>query len=390
MLSRRQLVAGLAAGAATAGHIGGVRAAAYPFSLGVASGDPAPDGFIIWTRLAPDPFNGGGMPANPVDVTWEVAADEGFRTVVGYGAAPALPQSAHTIHVELGGLEPQRDYFYRFTALGARSPVGRARTLPAAGAAVAAFSFASIGCQRWEHGYYTAFRDVADRALDAIFHYGDYIYEFAHQRADRGVNVREMPLDFAECTTLADYRNRYALYKSDPDLQAAHHSAPFIMSFDDHEVDNDWAGDHSAWGYDIVPAADFLRRRAAAFQAWYEHMPVRAALIPRGSDIAMYRRFDIGALARLCVLDTRQYRSPQPCGAGWAICDEAGDPARTMLGSAQEDWLQRELRASRAPWNVLAQQVIMMQRRRNRPPEAPETIWINGTPRRRRATGYSG
>lgn len=364
-IRRRDLLAGFVSAAAMAGWTRRVWAdptfQADPFSLGVASGEPAPDGFVLWTRLAPEPFDGGGMPAAIVEVGWEVAEAADFRRIVARGTAPARPELAHSVHVEVGGLKPGRDYFYRFAAGGVASPVGRSRTLPPLGAPVAAFKLGLCGCQRYDDGYYTAYRHMADEAFDLIFHYGDYIYEYAQVRPDgpKVHRARPMPRPYGEARTLLDYRNRYAVYKADADLQAAHASAPFLMSFDDHEVVNDWAGDtcHETG----VTVEAFRARRAAAFQAWYEHMPVRPAQRPHGAGIHAYRRLRIGDLAVLNVLDTRQFRSPQACGDGWKTCPDAADPSRTMMGAEQERWLYDSFRAGGSRWTVLAQQVLMMR-----------------------------
>src|SRR5215510_13581185 len=332
---------------------------AFPFSLGVASGEPAADGFVIWTRLAPEPLAPwGGMTPTPIAVTWEVAADAGMNKVIKSGSAVARLESGHSVHVEIDGLEPARDYFYRFRAGGADSPVGRVKTLPAPGAEVRLLKFAAAGCQSWEGGYYTAWRSVADDALDFVFHYGDYIYEYRAATVDRDNRPlpRVMPANFGSCYTLTDYRRRYALYKSDLDLQAAHASCPFLPSFDDHEVTDNWAADSDPKN---TPAQDFLFRRAAAFQAWYEHMPVRRRMVPRGPDVLAHRHFRIGTLADIPVLDTRQYRSHQPCGDGFkANCRAADEAGRTMLGEAQERWLADLLRSATGTWQVLAQQVL--------------------------------
>ncbi|HXV10089.1 MAG TPA: alkaline phosphatase D family protein, partial [Burkholderiales bacterium] len=344
----------------------------YPFALGVASGDPAPDGFVIWTRIAPKPLEpGGGMPAKPVEVAWEVATDESMKKVARKGTAIAHSGLGHSVHIELEGLAPARDYFYRFVVGGERSTVGRARTLPAAGAGVAQVRFAVCGCQRYEDGYFTAFRRLSEERFDFVFHYGDYIYEYRAVRPGERKRpvVRVMPGEPNECYTLDDYRHRYALYKLDPDLQAAHASAPFVMSFDDHEVVNDWAGDTTV---DNTPRELFLSRRAAAFQAWYEHLPLRKAQTPRGPDILAYRRFAVGDLITVNVLDTRQFRSPQACADGPRVragCTEAFMPGRTVLGEAQERWLYDGFRDSRSRWNLLAQQIIMMRNDRDPDPD---------------------
>jgi alkaline phosphatase D len=343
--------------------------AAYPFSLGVAAGGPAPDGFVIWTKIAPRPLDAdGGMPKKIVEVDWAVATDERMREVVQRGTDKAHPELGHAVHVELGGLEPSREYFYQFTIGREKSRVGRAKTLPPAGASVAQIRFGVAGCQRYEDGYFTAFKRLAEERFDFVYHYGDYIYEYRTLRpGERPLAVvRVMPGEPDEIYTLSDYRHRYAVYKSDPDLQAAHASAPFLMSFDDHEVDNNWAGGMSE---EETPLELFQLRRAAAFQAWYEHMPVRRALMPRDPDILAYRRLAVGDLLNVNVLDTRQYRSDQPCGDGdRADCKDALEPHRTILGDEQERWLYDGFKTNRARWNVLAQQVIVMRSDRDPDP----------------------
>jgi alkaline phosphatase D len=330
-----------------------VRTANYPFQLGVASGDPAPDGFVLWTRLAPDPIHGGGMPPEDVPVDWEVADDEGMSKVVRKGTATASKDWAHSVHVEVAGLEPGRPYWYRFRAAGEISPVGRARTTPAVDAMPERFRFAFASCQHYERGYYTALRNMAADDLDAIVHLGDYIYEGG--TSDNGVRRHNSP----EIVSLEDYRNRYALYRSDADLQAAHASCPWVVTWDDHEVDNNYADDISE--EEGVDPVAFLARRAAAYQAYYEHMPLRRACLPKGPDMQLYRGVRYGQLAAFSVLDTRQYRSDQPCGdgGGKAPCDGVFDPNASLLGGTQEEWLFGRLRGSDARWNVLAQQVMM-------------------------------
>ncbi len=345
---------------------------ADPFSLGIASGDPAADGFVIWTRLAPEPLaEHGGMPMRAVEVAWEVANDEGMRQIVQSGSGLARPELGHAVHVEVAGLAPDRAYFYRFSCGGVQSQVGRGRTFPPVGAAVTRMDFGVLGCQRYEDGFFTAFRHAAQERFDFIFHYGDYIYEYRTIRpGDRQLPVaRVMPGEPDEIYALGDYRRRYALYKLDADLQAAHASAPWLVSFDDHEVDNNWAGLVSE--EQGVPPEIFALRRAAAFQAWYEHMPLRRSAVPNGPNIQAYRRFRYGDLAQIEMLDTRQFRSDQPCGDGWqSHCADALKSENTMLGAAQEAWLNEGLRTSRARWNVLAQQVMMMRLDREADPGA--------------------
>jgi alkaline phosphatase D len=344
---------------------------AYPFALGVASGDPAPDGFVIWTKIAPQPLErSGGMPRKPVEVEWSVASDERMRQVEQNGKSIAHPELGHSVHVEIAGLQPARDYFYQFTIGGERSRVARARTLPSAGAPATQLRFGVAGCQRYEDGLFTAFRRLAAERFDFVFHYGDYIYEYRAVRpGERNLPVvRVLPGEPDECYTLDDYRHRYSVYQLDPDLQAAHASAPFVMSYDDHEVQNNWAGDTTE---PKTPVELFLLRRAAAFQAWYEHLPVRRAQLPRGPDIFAYRRFAIGDLLAMNVLDTRLFRSVQACSDGPRIranCAEALEPNRTMLGERQERWLYDGFKSAKTRWTLLAQQVIMMRNDRNPDP----------------------
>jgi alkaline phosphatase D len=325
----------------------------YPFRVGVASGEPLPDGIVLWTRLAPEPLEGGGMPMTNVTVQWELAADPKFGKVVLRGSGIARPELGHSVHVEVSGLEPARDYWYRFRAGDEVSQIGRTRTAPAPGSPVDRIRFAVCGCAHYESGYFTAYRRIAEEQFDFVFHTGDYIYE---GRADGGRNPNVVRQHIGhEIYTVVDYRNRYALYKSDPDLIAAHASAPFIVSYDDHEVDNDYAGELDEQG---TPSEVFVLRRAAAYQAYYETMPLRRASIPTGSRLQLYRRTQFGSLIDFSVLDTRQYRAKQPCGAGTKpACPESLDPARSILGPDQEKWLFANLAATRATWTVLGQQV---------------------------------
>lgn len=333
----------------------------YPFQLGVASGDPAPDGFVIWTRLAPEPLEiGYGMPMVPVEVSWEVAADAGFKTVVAKGVTIAPPELGHAVHVEVGGLEAGRDYWYRFVAGKERSITGRARTTPALSAQVDRVRFAVAGCQHYESGYYTAHRRMAEDRPDFVFCYGDYIYEGRGNRLSNGPNgpVENVRQHFGgEIYSLDDYRRRYAQYKMDADLQAAHAAAPWFVVWDDHETDNNWVSDTDQDGTD--PKLFNLRRQAAV-QAYYEHMPLRASAFPVGTSLQLYRRASYGQLLDLNLLDTRQFRTDQPCGDKFGTCAEVESLKAEVIGLKQEKWLMDGLSASKATWNVLAQQVMMM------------------------------
>ena len=328
--------------------------ASFPFSLGVASGYPTPDGVVLWTRVT------GALA--PVSVQWQVAADESMKSIVLSGEATADPAWAHALHVEAKGLAPERWYWYRFMAAGAESPVGRTRTAPAADAPNPRLRFAFASCQQYEQGYYGAHRHIAADAPDLVVFLGDYIYE-SNWGKDR---VRSHGT--TEPYTLDQYRDRYALYRSDPDLQAAHAACPWIVTWDDHEVDNDYADDRSEDGMEREP---FLARRAAAYRAYYEHMPLPARMRPNGPDMRLHTHLDWGGLARFHVLDTRQYRSWQACrrkgrrGGSNTVdieqCTRLPMPGRSMLGRAQERWLEGTLRDSRAAWNFIAQTTPMAQ-----------------------------
>ncbi|MBW4688046.1 MAG: alkaline phosphatase D family protein [Komarekiella atlantica HA4396-MV6] len=335
------------------------RFSAYPFSLGVASGDPLQDSVILWTRLAPDPLNGGGMPPFNVPVHWQVALDENMKKVVLRGVALATPEFAHSVHVDVRGLQPNRWYWYQFRVGNELSPIGRTRTAPTPGNWLNQLNFAFVTCQKWEDGYYSAYRHLAQEDLDLVFHLGDYIYEYGIP-AQGGVRKVSLPKQYEEETkTLEQYRLRYALYKTDPDLQKAHALFPFVVTWDDHEVDNDYTDEISE---NNDPVEQFLRRRTAAYQAYYEHLPLRQFSLPQGADMHLYRRLTFGNLAEFSVLDTRQYRNDQPCGDGETPrCSAALDPWKTMLGTQQERWLLDGLDRSQARWNILAQQVLMAE-----------------------------
>ena len=335
----------------------------YPFILGVAAGDPAPDGFVIWTRLAPDPLSEhGGMPLAPLSVDWEVGSDRTFRTIVAKGQATARPELAHSVHVEVTGLQPARPYWYRFNVGGERSASGMAKTLPPFGARLDRLRLGVAGCQNYEHGWYTAYRHLAaEPELDAVYHYGDYIYEDRQHpivfSRDRAIRPFVRAYAGGETFSLGDYRRRYAQIKTDPDLQAAHQAAAWWVTFDDHEVQDNWAGPYDKRH---TPPEIFALRRAAAFQAWYEHMPLRASALPSGSSIQSYRRARYGNLLDMHLLDTRQYRTDQPCDDEFKpVCPAVSDPKAQMIGDAQERWLAQGLRGG-ARWNAIAQQVMMM------------------------------
>jgi alkaline phosphatase D len=339
---------------------------APPFPLGVASGYPTASSVVLWTRLA-----------SPARVHWEVSSDEAMKTIVRRGEAAAEPEWAHSVHVEPQGLEPDRWYWYRFIVGDARSPIGRTRTAPVAGAASARLRFGVASCQHYEQGFFGAYRHMVADDPDLIVFLGDYIYE-SHWGRDL-VRSHGSP----EPYTLDDYRARYALYKSDPDLQAAHAACPWVVTWDDHEVDNDYADDRSEDG---MEKAQFLERRAAAYRAYYEHMPLPERMKPNGPDMRIYTALDWGTLARFYTLDDRQYRSwhacPRPGRRGGSNtvdveqCGQMFSPGRSMLGRAQERWLDGALGESAAAWNVLAQQTPMAQF--DQRPGAGRRAWTDG------------
>lgn len=339
----------------------------YPFSLGVASGSPLPDAVVIWTRILDnplaDPRNPAPMPALALSVRWEMAQDEAFRNIVAQGVAPATPALAHSVHVDVRGLAPGRWYWYRFMLGDAVSPVGRTRTAPAADSLPERLKLAVASCQHWEFGSFAAQRQIAAATPDLVAFLGDYIYEWGPYQLHHPASA----IRTAESFSLGDYRARYAQYKSDPDLQAAHLAAPWIVTWDDHEVANDYAGDR-----DERLDPRFAQRRAAAYQAFYEHMPLRLNLAAGAGfgALRIYQRYDWGRLARFHVLDDRQYRAAHACtpdGRGGSSsvyqrdCKALGDPGRSMLGNEQQQWLDQGLRSSRARWNILAQQTLMAQ-----------------------------
>jgi len=367
-------VAGLAALAqvpVTGPALAAVRPASggYPFTLGIASGDPAPGSVVLWTRLAPRPLvRGGGMPDIAVPVDWEVATDERMRYVVRRGTERALPQLAHSVHVEPQGLAPNREYWYRFRYRGDVSPVGRTKTTPLPGADLAKLNFAFASCQAWDSGYYSAYRHLADEDLDLVVHLGDYIYEGGID-ANGGYRNQPVPEQFRpDCRTLNRWRLQYSLYKTSTHLQTAHARFPWIVTWDDHEVQNDYANTTSQYEGDI------RRIRAAGYQAYYEHQPLRRASIPTDDGMRLYRRLSYGRLAEFHVLDGRQYRDAPPCGWGEApACSAAYDPSVSMLGAEQERWLRYGLDASSTRWNVLANNVLMA--RLDHDGAAGERLW---------------
>ncbi|WP_222721489.1 alkaline phosphatase D family protein [Actinomadura sp. HBU206391] len=352
----------LGTGHAAADELDGAGVPADPFTLGVASGDPLPDGFVLWTRLAPEPLapdGHGGMPRRPYTVRFEVAEDEGFARPAARGQAVATPELGHSVHAEVHGLRPGRDYFYRFRVGGELSPVGRTKTAPAPHTTPGELRFATASCQAWYHGHFTAYEHMAREDLDVVFFLGDYVYEYAINATNLWRQGVPMPPaeHNAPTITLEQYRLRYSLFKTDPHLQAVHAAAPWVSTTDDHEVENNYADELSLESG--TPPHDFLRRRAVAYRAFYENLPVRSA--PRGPDLPVYQRLRWGRLADIDVLDTRQFRDGYPAGVVTDDSPERHDPRRSILGERQERWLHERMRRSEATWNVFAQGVVMAQ-----------------------------
>ncbi|MGQ3139696.1 MAG: alkaline phosphatase D family protein [Sphingopyxis solisilvae] len=367
MFGRRQLITGAAALAASR-FIAAAQAAPTnraprlthdPFALGVASGEPASDGLVLWTRAV-------GL-TEDVRLGYEIASDENFRAIVRSGGIDAPAGRGGAAHLEVRGLPPGRPYFYRFHLGDAVSRVGRAATVAANPERL---RLALTSCQHWEHGWFSAYRDMIEQNVDAVLQVGDYIYE---KSFGSGPNVRAFGAP--DPLTLDDYRARHALYRTDPDLAAAHAAMPFIVALDDHEVENDYAGVHG--GVTVDPAA-FLRRRTAAWQAYFEHMPLRPSAWRSGGSLQLFRRFRWGRLATVHMLDTRQYRSVQACSdekrGGQVVrdCDAVADPGATMLGARQEAWLDDGLARERGIWSLVAQQTLFS---RLVLPQGPDARW---------------
>lgn len=380
--TRRQLLHGLGLGAGLAaapaflrGPLGDAADTdSRLFPLGVASGDPSPSGFVIWTRVAPYPLQGGGLGRRVITVSWTVSSDPFFHNIVQTGSVLATPADGHAVKVVVAGLQGNRHYWYRFSALGETTRVGRTKTFPGLGQAANRMRFALTSCQHFESGFYAAWRDICEQDdIDFVFQVGDYIYEGGPTSdpiaPDRVHNSGEIH-------SVADYRNRYALYKLDDNLREAHAKYPFIVTWDDHEVDNNYAG---LIAEDDQAMDELRQRRANAYKVYYETMPLRSEQAPDGADMTLYRKLSYGDLADILVLDTRQFRTDQPCSDGFGSTDplaaplgaatgqqllcgaDLTSPSATLTGAAQEAWLFDNLMASRAQWNVIAQQVMMMQ-----------------------------
>ena len=381
------------------------RLSSNPFTLGVASGSPTFDSMVLWTRLHLPGLIGVGLGRDPVTVRWELAHDDQFSRIVQSGQANASPELAHSVHVEVTGLEADRWYFYRFMVGNFVSPTGRTRTFPKPDAPVARLRLGYASCQKWEDGYFSAWRHMREENLDAVMFLGDYIYEYPAKNS----KVRSPTGGWV--LSLDDYRQRYALYKGEADLQAMHAACPWLMTWDDHEVQNDYAGLQAGYSSAADPSlpVNFLARRAAAYQAYYEHMPIRASALTQGlaglvnaagkgdgsgAEMRIYSRLQYGRLASLYLLDARQYKDPQVCNKGDALgssrvnpatCPQWNDPRRSLLGLQQERWLNDEFAKTKSRdtgWNVLGQQSLLGQRDFKVGPG--QTLWNDGW------DGYAG
>jgi alkaline phosphatase D len=367
--------------------------AGNPFSLGVASGAPRPDGFVLWTRLAPDPLSvnpetPGGMSGGDLVLRYEIATDDGMKNVVRRGMAIAQQMFGYSVHLDVAGLQSGRSYWYRFLSGDATSSVGRAVTLPAPGASLDNIRYGYVSCANYEHGYFSAYRHLTEENPEFVLFLGDYIYEGIEENRP----IVRHHSDGVEASTLPIYRNRYAQYRLDADLQRLHAQVPSLVTWDDHEVQNDYADKYGEYFDD---PAQFLIRRAAAYQAFYEHMPLRPILShPDGPLMRVYDRFTFGDLIEISLIDGRQYRSREACygppnkGGGHlesnGSCPERLDPGRTMIGFDQEAWLYSALAHSKAQWNLIAQDMLMAQLREKQ--DGIDSFWTddwNGYPANR-------
>ncbi len=374
-MKRRELIALLAASTQSVlprWAVANVKLSDTPFTLGIASGSPRHDSVVLWTRLHLSDFLGRSkLPNAPIKVLWQVANDVGFSRIVQQGQAQALPELGHSVHVELQNLLADTWYYYRFIQGEHVSSIGRTRTFPAPDALTNKLRFAYASCQRYETGYFSAYAHMLRENLDAVIFLGDYIYEYNSRSKQVARHLPSFLPAYAD--TVDGYRMRYAAYKADPSLQAMHAACPWILTWDDHEVYNDYSANQ---GEDLSPS--FIQRKAAAYQAFYEHMPLRASSLIAGFDslktngeLRIYGAFNAGKLAQFYALDDRQYRDTQACqksGRGGASvvraeeCSELFDPKRTLLGEVQEKWFNDSLSKTHAQWNIIAQQTLIGQR----------------------------
>jgi alkaline phosphatase D len=388
-VDRRSFLAGLAAagtaacasdattesaGGAATGPVGAAEPAAAPlppgvFGLGVASGDPLDDRVILWTRLASEPLAAdGGAPAGPVEVAYDVSTDPTFSALVASGLTSATPELGHSVHVDVTGLQPDTVYFYRFRTADQTSPAGRTRTFPRADADPGRFRFVFASCQDLQWGRFPVWGRAAEEDdLDAIVFLGDYIYELNLgdlSPSKDGERVWAGP----EPVTLEDYRRRYAQTTADPQLQAARGAAPWFVTWDDHEVSNNYAGDVAQTGI-TTPTPEARARRIAAYQAWYENTPIRIEPEPTDFDaLVVHRDLRFGSLAQLYTIETRQSADVPACRTDGGLnsdkgplCDEARDEERSILGEAQEAWLTERLTAATARWNIITNPIMLAE-----------------------------
>lgn len=360
-LSRREFLKGAGSAAVVAGTGLAARSASLlaasgdsPFQHGVASGDPVPDGIVLWTRVTPTPKATPGSGVGPaVTVHCEIAHDAGFVNTIRIDRVTTGPDRDHTVKLDVTGLEPDREYYYRFRdAAGRVSPVGRTVTAPAR---TDHLRFGVVSCAAWEGGFFSAYRHLAKRRdLDFILHLGDYIYEFPSGGFGPGPEFGRVHDPKHEIETLEDYRRRHAQYKTDPDLQALHLQYPFIVTWDDHEfVDDNWDGGSRNYN----PARKkFYDRRRSSYRAYFEWMPFRE---PKPGSTRLFRSFRFGDLADLFMLDLRQYRSARAVSLrNAALLDPSldsaiDDPGRSITGKPQMKWLKRGLSKSRALWRIV-------------------------------------
>ncbi|MGD7705217.1 alkaline phosphatase D family protein [Microlunatus sp. Y2014] len=371
-LDRRLFLALGVGSAAATGIVGPVwanpRFGSDPFAVGVASGEPRTDAVVIWTRLAPDPGaldGSGGMPDRRVPVSWQVAEDEQLRRVVRSGATVTSAEVGHSVHVDVTGLQPGREYFYRFRVGQDVSPVGRTKTM-AAGTGTRDMTFAFASCQSYSNGYFSGYPHMVADDPDVVFFLGDYIYRQPGLVTPGGGHlVERQNAPQHSCETLADFRLRYAHYRTDPQLAEAHRLLPWVVTIDDNEIDNNW------FSTDPDPAR--VARRIVGMQAFWENMPLLPSSRPVGWQLPVaYRRLSYGDLVDFHVITTRHFRQESPSGEcavedrDGGFCPPALDPDRTILGDQQERWLHDGLRTSTAQWNVLANQVFFTMRDKNK------------------------
>lgn len=340
-----------------------------PFTLGVASGSATHDSLVLWTRLYDQGIFSSNIPNEVIPVKWEISKDEAFAHIVQAGVSLASPELAHSVHVELSSLPINQWFFYRFKVAEFTSPIGKTRTFAPRGTPTDGLKIAFASCQHYEQGYFNAYPHVVAEKPDLLLFLGDYIYEYAPGKT--GVRT----VDGGWCLTLSDYRKRYATYKQEKELQEAHACCPWLVTWDDHEVQNDYAGTQEG---SMGPASNFMKRRAAAYQAYYEHMPLKASVLTegiagldKGAEMRIYDNYQFGNLLSISMLDTRQYRSPQVCtpsgktGSGVLdpkSCELLLDESRSMLGLQQEAWLEKQLQNGKDyAWNMIGQSTLFGQ-----------------------------